>query len=157
MTKWHQNRCLRDATLAQPTDTARARRSIHESFHRFNCVLEPNKHMRSNIIHGLLRIMRFSQLGGDYPLIYDCVTRENYWRITPLVTKSIIIHGKPYTILYDPYFSGEANCSKAISLVYFVCRPLIYADQREPLAPVAMLAGPPWDRIPSREGRLCWL
>ena len=30
----------------------------------------------------------------------DCVTRENYWRITPLVTRNIVINGSPYTIPY---------------------------------------------------------
>ena len=37
---------------------------------------------------------------GDSPIIFtrDCVTCENYWRITPLVTTSIGINGSPYTI-----------------------------------------------------------
>ena len=35
---------------------------------------------------------------GDLPIILtrDCVIRDNYWRITPLVTTNIVINGSPY-------------------------------------------------------------
>ena len=50
----------------------------------------------------------FGHEWGDSPIIFtsDAVTSENYWRITPRVTKNIVIHGNPYGILFLTYFSG---------------------------------------------------
>ena len=51
---------------------------------------------------------------GDSPKIcpHDCVTRENFWRITPLMTTKIVINGTPYTILHIIYkWLEEIWCS----------------------------------------------
>ena len=44
----------------------------------------------------------------DSPIIFtrDCVTHDNYWRITPLVTTNIVINESPYIILYCIWFSN---------------------------------------------------
>ena len=49
-----------------------------------------------------LGITRFVHSWRDSPIIFnrDCVIHENCWRITPLRTKNIIIHGNAYIILY---------------------------------------------------------
>ena len=39
--------------------------------------------------------------------IRDYVTRENYWRIAPLVTTNIVINDSPYIIIFLTWFSSD--------------------------------------------------
>ena len=39
----------------------------------------------------------------------DCVTRENYWRITQLVSTNIAFHGSPYNNLYIPQLHDRVS------------------------------------------------
>ena len=57
--------------------------------------------------HTLMYVMIFFWnlmilLWGDSPIIFtrDCITCENYWWFTPLVTTNIVFNVSPYTILY---------------------------------------------------------
>ena len=108
-TKWRHNRVC---VTSQYHNNGAA---IDGSFHRFICVSAPEIHVRNKIIYGLPSIMMFvvacevirdscSWLRHLWKLLANhsirdhkyryhiCITRENYWRITPLVTTDIVIN-----------------------------------------------------------------
>ena len=92
--KWRHNRRSRDVNMPHPTDSPQissARRSINGSFRRFHCVLAPEEHVKNMIMHELPRITMFWSLVRWF---------ATYWRITPLVTKKIVINGKPFIIRF---------------------------------------------------------
>ena len=57
-------------------------------------------HARNTMVYGLPWITSLSHSWGDSAIIFTSDAVTNYWRITPRLSKNIVIHGNPYIVLY---------------------------------------------------------